>query len=74
MSELVVPGALLALSLAATSWFCLRPMVRGQRCGPVRSSRATASPSGDPEEVERLRGELEELRAELVAHRRAAIT
>ncbi|NYG55333.1 hypothetical protein [Nocardioides perillae] len=73
MNELVVPGIVLALSLAAASLLCLRPMVRGQHGGLARNTRATASPSSDPEELGRLRGEFEELRAELVAHRRAAI-
>lgn len=73
MSELLVPAVVLALSSALTYWFCIRPMVRGQHCGLVRSGRATGLPAVRPDEVERLRDEVVELRSQLLEHRRGAI-
>lgn len=60
MSELLVPGGVLLVSLAATYYFCLRPMRRGG-CGPMRREG-----TGDAElelALQRARLDLARLRA-----------
>lgn len=72
MSDLLLPGIVLALSLGLTWRFCLRPMAKGQHCGSAGSRPQPAAQSGKSDEVARLRGEIGELREELLAQRRGA--
>ena len=69
MRELLLPAVTLLLSVAATYWFCLRPMRRGGRCGLARpaGSYVRSAPESEHEtgEVARLRREVQALREEI---------
>lgn len=61
MSELVLPVVVLLASLAATYFFCLRPMQRGQ-CGLGRQAGEQV-PSAQAAELAKLREQVEALKA-----------
>lgn len=64
MSELVLPVVVLLASLAATYFFCLRPMQRGQ-CALGRQARPAGEqvPSTQAAELAQLREQVEALKA-----------
>lgn len=65
MTELGLPAAVLVASLAATYFFCLRPMRRGHcAMSPRRSAGQGLEVQDRDAEVARLREEIAALRAE----------
>jgi hypothetical protein len=72
VTELILPGIVVAASLALTYVFCLRPMRRGQ-CGMSRVVTSAAPVAEDRDaEVAALRAEVAALRAATAENRSRA--